>query len=65
LKRSSKKESKETAPQLRLERAIKYWIEHDPVATIEEIKRVADKYQVHWRSLREAIRMMGSLDSSE
>ena len=63
--KASKKPPKQTDPKARLERAIKWWIEHDPVATIDEIKRVADKFQVHPRTLREAIRMLGEVEGKK
>jgi hypothetical protein len=56
------KKPKQTEAEQRLERAITYWIEHEPLATIEEIKRVAKKFGAHWRSLAEAIKMRREME---
>lgn len=56
------KQSKQTGPKDRLERAISYWIEHRPISTLEEIKRVAKRFGVHYKSLREAIRLLDEVE---
>jgi hypothetical protein len=53
--------SDKTDPKVRLERAITYWIEHDLISTLDEIKRVAKKFGVHPNSLREAIKRMSEV----
>lgn len=58
-------EKPETDPEARLRRAITWWIEHDPIATKEEIKRVANKFMVHPRSLREAIRELVEIEAKK
>jgi hypothetical protein len=54
-----------TDPKARLQRAIEYWIEHDPVPTIEEIKRVAKRFAVQWKDLEIAIKLRSELEAKK
>jgi hypothetical protein len=55
----------QTDAKARLQRAIDYWIEHDPVPTKEEIKRVAKKFMVRWEDLETAIKMRSELQATK
>jgi len=56
------KKPKETEAQKRLIRAITYWLEHDPVPTLDNIKRVAKSFGVLPKDLEEAIKMRRELE---
>ena len=56
---------KKTDPEARLERAITYWIEHDPIPTKEEIKRVAKKFGARPEDLEAAIKMRSELEAKK
>lgn len=47
-----------TDPQTCLERAIAYWIKHRPVATNEEINRVAKRFGVHKNTMKDFVRLL-------
>lgn len=54
-----------TAPKARLQRAITYWLEHDPVPTREEIRRVAKKFTVRWEDLETALKLRTQIEAKK
>jgi hypothetical protein len=52
-------------PKARIQRAIDYWIEHDPVPTKEEIRRVANKFGVRPQDLETAIKLRSELKAKK
>jgi hypothetical protein len=57
--------SKETDAKARFQRAMDYWIKHDPLPTLDELTRVAKKFAVRREDLETAIKMRAELEAKK